>query len=174
MEATYDELTRWGLERFDIPTMCARHRIDESLVRRYWGNGRTLALDVLLNWSEEVLTAPDTGSLRTDLRELAAAVARQVNTPLGRSLLRATVVDDRAAFTDDTRMKFWQRRFANIRPVIDRAAARGELRPGVDVIAALQLVLAPLNLRALYTTDPIDDAYHQTIADLAWHAIAAH
>jgi AcrR family transcriptional regulator len=173
LAAAYDELTRWGLERFDIPTMCARHKIDEALVTRYWGDGRRLALDALLFWSDDILAPADTGSLRTDLRALAAAVARQVNTETGRSLLRAMVVDDRAAFADDTRMTFWMRRFAGIRTVFDRAAERGEIRDDIDMIAAMQLVLAPINVRALYTKDPIEESYCDVIADLAWHAIAA-
>lgn len=172
LAAAHDELARWGLERFDIPTMCDRHRIDEALVTRYWGDGSRLALDALLYWSDDILTPPDTGSLRTDLHALAAAVARQVNTETGRSLLRAMVVNDRAAFADDTRMTFWMRRFTGIRTVFDRAAERGELRDGVDTIAAMQLVLAPINVRALYTADAVEESYCETVADLAWHAIA--
>ncbi|WP_233211045.1 TetR-like C-terminal domain-containing protein [Mycobacterium sp. shizuoka-1] len=172
LAAAYDELTRWGLERFDIPTMCARHKIDESLVSRYWGDGHALALDVLVSWNAEILSPPDTGSLRDDLQALAAAVARQVNNPLARSLLRAMVVDDRAAFPDDTRMAFWRQRFVSINAVFDRAADRGEMRPGVDRVAAMQLIFAPINVRALYTKDQVDDGYYTAIADLVWHAIA--
>ncbi|EHB47050.1 hypothetical protein MycrhDRAFT_6109 [Mycolicibacterium rhodesiae JS60] len=174
LSAAYDELTRWGLERFDIPTMCARHKIDEAVVSRYWPSARTLALDVLVSWNAEILNPPDTGSLRGDLHALAAGVARQVNDHLARSLLRAMVVDDRAAFPDDTRLAFWQQRFISINAVFDRAAERGEMRGGVDRIAAMQLIFAPINVRALYTKDPIDESYCEAIADLAWHAIAKH
>ena len=173
LAAAFDELTRWGLERFSVPTMCARYGLDEAVVTRFWGTSRRVALDPLLSWSEDILNPPDTGSLRTDLHGLAAGVARQANTEIGRSLMRAMVVDGRAAFNDDTRMEFWKQRFAAVRSVMDRAAERGELRAGVDILGAMQLVLAPLNVRALYTREPIDDAYCQTIAELAWHAIKA-
>lgn len=173
LTAAHDELIRWGLERFDIPTLCARHKIDEALVTLYWGDGRNLALDALLYWSDETLAPADTGSLRSDLQALAAAVARQVNTDTGRSLLRAMVVNDRAAFADDRRKAFWLKRFAGFRMIFDRAVERGEVRDGVDLIAAMQLILAPINVRALYTTDPIEPSYCEAIADLAWHAVAA-
>ena len=58
--------------------------------------------------------------------------------------------------------------------MFDRAAERREIRDGVDMIAAMQLVLAPINVRALYTKDPIEESYCDAIADLAWHAIARH
>ena len=132
LAAAHDELTRWGLERFNVAAMAARHGIDESLIYRYWGNAQRVALDVLLRWSSEVIVAADTGALRTDLQALAVAVAYYVNSPLGRGLLRAMVIDDRAVYSDDTRMVFWVQRFRAMRVVFDRARERGELRDGVD------------------------------------------
>ena len=173
LAAARDELIHWGLERFNIAAMAARHGIDESVIYRYWGSAQRVELDVLLRWSSEVIVAADTGALRTDLQALAAAVAHYVNSPLGRGLLRAMVIDDRALYSDDTRMVFWVQRFNAMREVFDRARERGELRHGVDTLGAMQLVLAPLNVRALYTREPIDDAYCQTIAELAWYAIKA-
>jgi len=59
-----------------------------------------------------------------------------------------------------------------VRAVVDRARERGELREGVNTTAAVQIVMAPLNIRALYSDSAIDDKYCEAIADLAWHAIA--
>jgi AcrR family transcriptional regulator len=157
LAAARDELTHWGLERFNVAALAARHGIDESVIYRYWGSAQRVALDVLLRWSSEVIVAADTGSLRTDLHALAAAVANYVNSPLGRGLLRAMVIDDRAAYSDDTRMVFWAQRFSVMRVVFDRARDRGELRDGADTIGALQLLLSPLHVRALYSREPVDD-----------------
>jgi hypothetical protein len=46
------------------------------------------------------------------------------------------------------------------------------LREGVDTLAAVQIVMAPLQIRALYTDAPVDDDFCEAIADMAWHAIA--
>ena len=173
LAAARDELTHWGLERFNVAAMAARHGIDESVIYQYWGSAQRVALDVLLRWSSEVIVAPDTGSLRTDLQALAAAVANYVNSPLGLGLLRAMVIDDRAVYGDDTRAVFWAQRFSSMRIVFDRARERGELRDGVDTVGALQLLISPLHVRALYSKDAVDDEYCRTIADLTWHAVAA-
>lgn len=69
-------------------------------------------------------------------------------------------------------MMFWRARFSIVRGVVDRAKERGELRDGVNTMAAVQIVLAPLNVRTLYSDADIDDAYCEAVADLAWHAIA--
>ena len=39
-------------------------------------------------------------------------------------------------------------------------------------MAAVQIVLAPLNIRALYSDAAVDDDYCAAIADLAWHTLA--
>ncbi len=59
-----------------------------------------------------------------------------------------------------------------VRGVIDRARERGELREGVNTPAAVQIILAPLNIRALYSDVPVDYDYCAAIADMAWHALA--
>jgi hypothetical protein len=46
------------------------------------------------------------------------------------------------------------------------------LREGVDTLAAVQIVMAPLQIRALYTDAAVDDDFCAAIADLAWHAVA--
>jgi len=46
------------------------------------------------------------------------------------------------------------------------------LRDGVDPLATVQIVLAPLNIRALYSDEAVDDDYGRAIADMAWHALA--
>jgi hypothetical protein len=118
------------------------------------------------------IVAPDTGSLRSDMHALTKIVARNLNTSLGRSLLRALVIDDRGLCSDETGMVFWRQRSDAVRMVLDHAAERGEMRDGVDTVWAVQLTLAPINVRAQYTQEPIPDAYCEVIADLAWHAIA--
>jgi hypothetical protein len=59
-----------------------------------------------------------------------------------------------------------------MQPSVDRARERGELREGVRPVAAVQIVLAHLHVRALYSEGEIDDDYCAAIADLAWHALA--
>jgi hypothetical protein len=77
----------------------------------------------------------------------------------------------RGRHDEDLRMMFWGARFNAARAVVDRARERGELRDGVNTLAAVLVVLAPLNLRALYSDAPVDDDYCEAIADMAWHAI---
>ncbi len=172
--AALDELTHWGVERFSLGAMSARHGIDVESVYRYWGNSQRLLLDVMSFESDQIIVAPSTGSLRGDLDAMALSVAEYLNAPVGRRLLRAMVIDDRAQHRDDTRVIYWRMRYETIRTILDQAALRGELREDVDHVAGVQILLAPINIRALYTDDPIDERFCLSVADLAWHALARH
>ncbi|MGB8388589.1 TetR-like C-terminal domain-containing protein [Mycobacterium sp.] len=172
MPAVIDELARWGVERFSVEAMAERQRLDAAVIYRYWGDRQHLIVDAALADVENMRSATDTGSLRTDLLALARCVADRINTETGRTLLRALVMDRRGHHDQDTRMKFWRARFEVVRVVVDRARERGELREGVNALVAVQLVLAPLNIRALYSDEVVDDEYCQGIADMAWHALA--
>jgi AcrR family transcriptional regulator len=171
MPAVLDELARWGVERFSVEALAERHRLDVAMIYQYWGDRQRLIVDAALGGIETLRSETDTGSLRTDLLALARSAAASINTAVGRTFLRALVMDSRGHHDNDTRMMFWQERFAVVRSVMDRARIRGELRENVNILAAVQIVLAPLNIRGLYSEVPIDDEYCVAIADLAWHAL---
>jgi AcrR family transcriptional regulator len=172
MPAVLDELARWGVERFSVEALAERHHLDAAMVYRYWGDRQRLIADAALADVETLGSATDTGSLRGDLLALARAVTDRINTEVGRTLLRAAVMDRRGRHDEDTRTMFWRERFVVVRAVVDRARERGELRDDVNTPAAVLIVLAPLYLRALYSDAAIDDDYCVAIADMAWHALA--
>jgi AcrR family transcriptional regulator len=172
MLAALDELARWGVERFSIEAMAERHHLDRAMIYRYWGDRQRLIVDAAVADVEAWGSAADTGSLRGDLLALARAVADRLNSEVGRTMLRAVMIDRPGRHDEETRTMFWEQRFNVVRAVVDRASERGELREGVNTLAAVLVVLAPLNIRALFSDEPIDDEYCEAIVDMAWHAIA--
>lgn len=171
MPAVLDELIRWGVERFSIEALAERHRLDPAMIYKYWSDRQHLIVDAAVRDPEALRAATDTGSLRGDLLGLARTIAADINTKVGRTFHRALVMDGRGYHDNDTRMLFWRQRFRILRSIMDRARERDELRDGVDTLAAVQLVTAPLYIRSLYSEDLVDDAYCVAIADLAWHAL---
>ncbi|OBA71161.1 TetR family transcriptional regulator [Mycobacterium sp. 1554424.7] len=171
MVAALDELTRWGVERFSIEALAERHRLDPAMIYRYWGNRQRLIVAAALADAEAYSSIADTGSLRGDLQALARKLADRINSEAGRAFMRALVMERRGPHDEETRMKVWEARFAVVREVIDRARKRGDLRDDVNTLAAVQIVLAPLNVRALYSDALIDDRYCDAVADMAWHAL---
>ncbi|HTY34497.1 TetR-like C-terminal domain-containing protein [Mycobacterium sp.] len=171
MPAVIDELARWGVERFSVEAMAERHRLDAAMIYRYWGDRQRLIVDAAIADVETVSSVADTGSLRGDLFALSRALTDRLNTDVGRTMVRAVMMDRPGHHDEETRAIFWAARFNVVRAVVDRARERGELRDGVNTLAAVLVVLAPLNIRAIFSDEPIDDGYCAAIADMAWHAL---
>jgi AcrR family transcriptional regulator len=171
LAAAYDELTRWGIDRFSIVALADRHGLDPGAIRRQWGNEESLILDLLLQQNKG-LSPPDSGSLRTDLLWLAMGMAHYVDTEVGRSLQVRHVIGNPDLPSAQIRQALWRARADRLRSVFDRARERGELLDGVDPDTVLELLFAPINMRALFTGGLVDDDYCRTIADLVWRAVA--
>src|SRR5262245_46527077 len=79
LAAAYDELIRWGMDRFSIVALADRHGLDPAEIRRHWGTEERLVIDVLLYWpGNQGLKPPDSGSLRDDLLLLALGMCSYV------------------------------------------------------------------------------------------------
>lgn len=170
--AANDELIRWGIDRFSIVSLCDRHGLDADLIRQHWASDKRLILDALVSWPNRELTLPDSGSLRADLYMLATGMARYLSSPIGRNLQSTHLIENPALPSTQIRRDAWRARADSLRIVIDRARQRGEVITQVDDFTILELLLAPINMRALFTHETVDDDYCRTISDLVWRAIS--
>jgi hypothetical protein len=173
LAAAYDELTRWGIDRFRILSPADRHGLDPTAIRQQWANEDSLMLEVFLAWPSKEVTAPDTGSIRTDLFALAAGMAYYLNSEVGRRLQITHIIDNPDLPSARIRREVWRARSGILRIVVDRARQRGEIRDGVDPLTVLELLFAPINMRALFTGEPVDDDYCRIISELVWRAITS-
>ncbi|MGH3165993.1 MAG: TetR-like C-terminal domain-containing protein, partial [Trebonia sp.] len=111
----------------------------------------------------------DTGSLRGDLIALARTTAAFVSSWLGQALLRAGAQCPEELA--DEQRAFWKSRELALTPMIDRAVARGEIGPDVDVRLVLELIVAPLQFRVLFVREELDPALPERLADLALNGL---
>ena len=174
LEAALAELQQWGVERFRLEGVAHRARVSPEYLRQTWASEEELIAEALLSYSDAMMALPDTGSLQSDLTELALALAAYLNEPVGRRISRMLVIDSKSQDIDmGTRGRFWSVRREMVERIFRRAAERGELRADVKPIVALQLLTSPLHTFALYSNDPIGADYCRTIAELVTRAIRA-
>lgn len=172
LAAAFDEVTRWGIERFSVQNLAARQGIDTDTVFKHWRDEDELLLDVLLDGPGRSIPPPDTGSLRDDLTLVAMAMAEYISTDRGRSLQGTLLIGHRDQFRVDMRAQVWLSRAAVMAPLFDRAVARGEMRPEVDPNLTLQMLVAPINMRVLFNNMVADEAYCRSLVDLVCRAVA--
>lgn len=171
VSAVHEELARWGIDRFNVQAMADRHGLDLDAIQQRWPDPELLVLDALAHRPGDT-PPPDTGSLRTDLFMLAARMAEMVTSDAGRKLHGGHLIGDSYISSVEVRQSAWRARVATLDVVFDRARSRGEITDDVDQATALELLFAPINMRALYTGEPVDEDYCRTVADLVYHAVS--
>ena len=141
-------------------------RARTSLYRR-WPSKRHLVADaVVAELGAE--PAPDTGSLRKDLRAAVGTLLTAFSGTMGRAL--PGLVADMAldpALARMIREKVLVARRRSIRAAFDRGIARGESARGFDIDLLIDMLTAPFYFRALFGHLPSTPATVNTVVDYA-------
>ncbi len=139
-------------------------RARTSLYRR-WPSKRHLVADaVVAELGAE--PAPDTGSLRKDLRAAVGTLLTGFAGPLGKAL--PGLVADMALDPVLARMireKVLVARRRSIRAAFERGMARGESDRGFDIEVLIDMLTGPFYFRALFGHLPATSAMVNTIVD---------
>lgn len=164
LDAVLAELVDGGYDALTLPRVADRAGVALSTVHRRWGSKAALVRDLLSDVTDAQVPDPQGPDLRSELIELANAVAAMLRTPTALMLLRCAFVlpDDDLA---DLRERLWRERFAVAQQVVDRAIARGELPAGTDGWALVERIHAPIWMRLLITGLPLSGALIERYVD---------
>jgi AcrR family transcriptional regulator len=172
LRATLDLLLAGSADDLSIRDVAQRAGVHETSIYRRWGTRANLILDAALSEIQAAVPPPDTGSLRGDLNALVASIAAFVSTPTGLALLHLAVKDDLPE-EHGVRERFWAERFTIGQQVLQRAEARGELRPGLDYRLINETLIGALFVRLLLTREPLEETVTERIVDLVLRGIMA-
>ncbi len=139
-----------GFDRTTVDDVAARAGVGKATVYRRWPSKEDLAVAAMESLYSTEMPEPDTGSIRTDLAQSYASVLAFVNTPDGEAFLRTSIAesvrDDRIAALHRSST---EQREHQTRVTFERAIARGEVRPDIDIDAAVQWLVGLLAIRAI-------------------------
>jgi AcrR family transcriptional regulator len=171
LAAAFEELVANGFEGATVAGVAKRSGVHETTVYRRWVTRENLFVAALLDHSAFVIPAPDTGSTRGDLLAIVLGVLAYVRSPAGSAVLRAATlpVDDAYA---DARQAFWAGRLDALSPVVTRGIERGDLRAGTDARLLLEMLIAPIHGRLLFTGGPINDDLADQLVEVALNGAA--
>ena len=159
--AAAELLLQRGFDRTTVDDVAARAGVGKATVYRRWPSKEDLAVAAMETLYSAEMPEQDTGSIRTDLTASYRSVLAFVNTPDGADFLRTSIAesvrDDRIAALHRSST---ERREAHSRVTFERAIARGEVRPDIDVDAAVQWLGGLLAIRAIThrPMPPVEDA----------------
>ena len=167
LRATTELLDEVGYDGVGYEDVAARAGVHRTTVYRRWPSKADLVSDALELHSEERVPVPDTGSLRGDLRSLAAAIAANIS-PAGGSRRSPSIVAAAAHSPEVAQAvhHFMSRRVAMTQLVVDQAIGRGELPSTTDPNLIIEALVAPLWFRLLLTGEPLDDDFLDRLVEL--------
>jgi AcrR family transcriptional regulator len=172
LDATLALLAEEGVGGLTVDAVAARARVGKATVYRHWSSRADLIVDAVssLLTDDEIV---DCGNLRDDLR---IAYDRIGNVCSNGALAQVLPTLAEAAARDPelatVHRDFVARRRKHLIATMERAAARGELRPGVDPAIAADLVAGPMFYKKLVHHQCPDQEYATALLDLVMAALS--
>jgi AcrR family transcriptional regulator len=156
--AVRELVAEYGRGGVSMHAVAARSGVHEATIYRRWRDVDTLLIDVEVASLEAEDAIPDTGDLRTDLRQWAAATAASLSRPGGIAMFNAVASaversrQAEAGWRQQRAARYVAERGGQVQLALDRARKRGENPP--EAATVLDRVLAPLYLRAAFGYRP--------------------
>ena len=174
VDATRDLLAEGGLPAATIDAISARSGVSKATLYKHWPSRTAVAAEAFGREMADAVPLPDTGTTAGDLAEQVRLVSRFYASPEGTvfsQLLAATVTDEGGAAY--FRAWFLAGRRTAIATLWQRGVERGDVRAGIDVDTATDLLFGPLVFRLMTGHLPLTDDAASAIADAALHGLLA-
>ncbi|GAA4340103.1 TetR/AcrR family transcriptional regulator [Variovorax defluvii] len=130
-----------------VPMIAARAGVTPSTVYRRWGDLAELLADVAVERLRPEGEPPDTGSVQGDLVAWADQFRDEMNSDLGRAMVRDVVLG-RGVDAADEPCACARFSKSQLEVILERGKARGEQGPEVDVL--MDHVVAPIVYRMMF------------------------
>jgi AcrR family transcriptional regulator len=165
-QAVLDQLQGVGYARLTMEGVAACARTGKAALYRRWPRKEDLVVDALDHAMPSMAELPDTGSLRDDLLVLLRRTAAIANSATGCALrCLLAEVDREHPFARLLHERVFEPRKHTFEAVLERAAGRGQLRPGVAAKLVADVGPALVMQRFLAEGPPIPDDYLVSVLD---------
>ena len=166
LEATIDLLGELGFGGLTIDGIAARAGVGKATIYRHWSSKAEVAVEAFKAFIPP-LTDPDTGSFASDVRAVVGQLVDGLShSPLAAILPSLVEAAERDPELERLFKEFGSGRRAVLRNIFDRAAARGELRDGLDIDVAIDVLIGPFFTRRLIHRTPMTRQHASSVLDL--------
>ena len=166
LDATIALLGEVGFGGLTIDGIAARAGVGKATIYRHWSSKAELAIEAFRAFIPPI-EDPDTGSFPDDVRSVLHQMADGLsNSPLASILPSLVEAAERDAEVERLFKDFGTTRRNVFRNVFSRAAARGELRDGLDHDLAIDLLVGPIFTRRLITRGPLNRKHANAVLDM--------
>src|ERR1700733_6851639 len=165
--ATLELLAESGYDQLTIDAVAARARCSKATIYRRWpGKAALVITGAGRHAGQPATAAPDTGSLRSDLRAALQGMRSSLSGQDAALILGLLIAMHRdPELADAVREQVLAGKGGVFGAGIARAAARGDVPATRDGARLAEIGSAVLFSRLLVTGEPLDDAYIQHLVD---------
>lgn len=174
LAATLHLLVEEGVQGMSLEGVAARAGVSKTTIYRRWPNKDALVIDALTRMKPPVRDF-DTGSFRSDVERFLTSLQWMLDEPLTQALTLRILgeVTGRPEWARDYFTDSFRPNLEALEGMIDRARARGELRPEADTQLVMEIIGGPIVYHMLITVflptlKPFDI---KAFLDLVWDGL---
>jgi AcrR family transcriptional regulator len=173
LTATLELMAERGVRDLRMDDVADRAGVGKATIYRRYRSKDELVADAVASLVSEI-AIPDTGSTRSDLLALMRQAVELYNGPLARGLMPALLEETRRnpKLASTVRDQFLAGRRSALSAVLERGVRRGDLRRGLDLELALDVLGGAIFYRLLVTGAAIDERLAQGIVELILRGFA--
>jgi len=175
LEATLQVLVDVGYDRLTMDAVALRARASKATLYRRWNSKLRLVIDALLT-TKQTPSVPDTGSLRGDLQQLMCGAGGMTDgEAVGTFGAVITAIARDPEFADAFRREIVGPKIAVSQQIWERAKARGEVRPDLD-LELVEPALAGIVLHRVFLIGerPTEELIGRVIDQIILPAVLPH
>jgi AcrR family transcriptional regulator len=169
LRATAEELARVGYAALRMEEVAQAAGVNKTTVYRRWPTKMQLVGEAMRRESDRRTAAPDTGSLRSDLRIMMRSFVENGRTPLARAWLSELSNTEVRAIMRGSRRQFESQWVA----VIARGMARGELPAHTSPLFLSEVLVSPVVVRLVSGEELPTEDFCDAVIDLVLAGAAA-
>lgn len=167
LRSTLKLLGENGFSELTIEDVAAHAAVGKATVYRWWPNKAALIADAFASSTNRKLHFPDTGSVRTDMRQQMRQVIKVFRSRRGRivSAILGAGQSDTELITAFRERFLWPRR-REAYATLQRGILRGELRKNIDMDLILDSLYGPIYMRFLIRHDKLTPDFVDRLCEL--------
>jgi AcrR family transcriptional regulator len=157
-----------GVRTLTVEAVAARSGVAKTTIYRRWRDKWELALDaVMIDMLPRFANPVDVGDTRKELITFLDSVTKLWASPPYGPALQGLIseIATEPELARVYRKQVVEPRREQLRPVIERGIARGDLRPGTDLRLAHELLVGPILYRLLLSGPPLDRKLTTSLVD---------
>lgn len=168
-------VTEVGFARLTVEAIAARAGVGKQTIYRWWPSKGAVVFDAFLELSrtDGELTLPDTGDLRADLQTIVHGIVDELRVPRIDAVYRAVFADVQSDVTLAAQLtdRLLNPLRGALQARLQKGIAQGEVDARADLTVGVELLNGPIFHRWLLRTGALDEAYADTVVDLALRAL---